>query len=69
MITRALHTGTGLLVHDGFDPSRVREAVESGATAVSLVATTLQRVDPSLFRVIVLGGSRPPVDPRTASLR
>jgi O-succinylbenzoic acid--CoA ligase len=63
VITRALHTGTGLLVHDGFDPSRVREAVESGATAVSLVATTLQRVDPSLFRVIVLGGSRPPVDP------
>ena len=32
----------------------------SGVTAVSLVPTTLARIDPSLFRVVLLGGSRPP---------
>ncbi len=34
----------------------------SGANLVSLVATTLRRIDPSIFRTIVLGGSRPPAD-------
>jgi O-succinylbenzoic acid--CoA ligase len=32
----------------------------AGATLVSLVPTALLRVDPGLYRVIVLGGSRPP---------
>jgi O-succinylbenzoic acid--CoA ligase len=62
VITRALHTNTGLVVHDGFDAQRVEQAARNGATAVSLVATALRRVDPALFRVIVLGGSRPPAD-------
>ena len=60
VITRALATGTSLVVHDGFDADRVRQAASDGATAVSLVATALQRIDPSLFRVIVLGGAKPP---------
>ena len=59
VITRALHTGTGLTVLAGFDA----EAVDaSAATLVSLVAATLPRVDTTRFRTIVLGGSRPPAD-------
>ncbi len=62
VVTRALVTGTPLVVHDGFDAERVQQAARDGATAVSLVATALHRIDPSLFRVIVLGGARPPAD-------
>jgi o-succinylbenzoate---CoA ligase len=62
VVTRALLTGTGLVVHDGFDATAVRAAAHGGATAVSLVATALRRVDPALFRLIVLGGARPPED-------
>jgi O-succinylbenzoic acid--CoA ligase len=59
VVTRALHTGTRLTVHPGFDPDAV---TRSDATLVSLVATALRRIDPARFRVIVLGGSRPPAD-------
>ncbi len=62
VVTRALLTGTGLIVQDGFAVGAVRTAAAQGATAVSLVATALARIDPGLFRVIVLGGSRPPAD-------
>jgi O-succinylbenzoic acid--CoA ligase len=62
VVTRALLTGTDLEVHDGFDAARVERAARDGATAVSIVATALQRIDPTLFRVIVLGGARPPAD-------
>jgi O-succinylbenzoic acid--CoA ligase len=62
VVTRAIITGTDLEVHDGFDAARVERAAGDGATAVSLVATALRRIDPSLFRVIVLGGARPPDD-------
>ncbi len=59
VVTRALQSGTDLTVHPGFDAEAV---MNSGATRVSLVATTLARIDPARFRTIVLGGSRPPVD-------
>ena len=59
VVTRALHSGTRLTVHPHFDPAA---ATTSGATHVSLVATALQRIDPTVFEVIVLGGSRPPAD-------
>ena len=62
VVTRALHLNVQLIVHDGFDADRVQAAAREGATAVSLVTTALQRIDPSLFRVIVLGGSQPPAD-------
>jgi O-succinylbenzoic acid--CoA ligase len=62
VVTRALVTGTRLVTHQGFDAERVTAAARAGATLVSLVATTLARIDASLFRVIVLGGSRPPAD-------
>ncbi len=59
VVTRALHTGTRLTVQPVFDPAA---AESSGATLVSLVATALRRIDPTRFRTIVLGGSRPPAD-------
>ena len=63
VVTRALHTGTRLTVLPGFDAAAVTQAsTAAGATLVSLVATTLQRIDPAIFRTIVLGGSRPPAD-------
>ncbi len=62
VVTRALVTGTALEVHDGFDAEAVTRAARGGASLVSLVATALRRIDPSLFRVVVLGGSRPPAD-------
>lgn len=59
VVTRALRSGTTLSVHPRFDAA---EVMDSGATLVSLVATALARIDPSRFRTIVLGGSRPPDD-------
>ena len=59
VITRSLITGTTLTVIDGFDADVVSA---SEATLISLVTTALQRIDPSLFRAIVLGGARPPAD-------
>lgn len=64
VVTRALATGTRLSVHDGFDAERVDA---STATLVSLVPTALRRIDTARWRVIVLGGARPPNDrPRNA---
>ena len=59
VVTRALHTATPLTVLPAFDAAAVDG---SAATLVSLVATALQRVHAERFRVIVLGGSRPPAD-------
>lgn len=59
VVTRALHADTSLTVLPGFDADA---AMNSGATMVSLVATALTRIDPTRFRTIVLGGSRPPDD-------
>ncbi len=60
VVTRALATSTPLVVQDGFDAEAVTAAARRGATLVSLVSTALRRIDPGLFRQIVLGGSRPP---------
>jgi O-succinylbenzoic acid--CoA ligase len=62
VVTRALVTGTPLTVHDDFDAAAVAAAARGGATLVSLVPTALRRVDPALFRVVVLGGSAVPAD-------
>ena len=62
VVMRAIVTGSGLVVHDGFDTGAVHEAARRGTTLVSLVATAMRRVDTTLFRTIVLGGSRPPDD-------
>ncbi len=57
VVTRAMVLATSLTVLPGFDPVLVAGV---GATHVSLVATALRRIDPSIFRTIVLGGAAPP---------
>ncbi|MGH9068972.1 MAG: class I adenylate-forming enzyme family protein [Acidimicrobiales bacterium] len=61
VVTRALLTGTPVVVHPGFDAEAVSEAAGGGGpvTLVSLVATTMARIDPGRFRIVVLGGSAP----------
>jgi O-succinylbenzoic acid--CoA ligase len=59
VVIRALATRTRLTVLSGFDPEAVQSA---GATLVSLVATALRRIDPTAFRLIVLGGAAVPDD-------
>jgi o-succinylbenzoate---CoA ligase len=62
VVTRALHTGTGLVVHDRFDAAEVERAPAEGCTRTSLVPTALARVDPSPWRTILVGGqAAPPV--------
>ncbi len=62
VVTRALLSGVTLTVLPRFDADAVTRAAAAGATLTSLVATALARIDPSIFRCIVLGGSRPPED-------
>jgi O-succinylbenzoic acid--CoA ligase len=59
VVTRALVTGTGLDVLDGFDAAAVRAAAGPDVL-VSLVPSTLARVSDAPFYRIVLGGSAPP---------
>jgi O-succinylbenzoic acid--CoA ligase len=58
VITRSLIMGTSLITEPNFSPESIMQAARNGATLVSLVSTALQRIDPALFRAIVLGGSR-----------
>lgn len=61
VVTRALLTGTPLVVHDGFEATRAeREAGDAQDMLVSLVPTALARVDASRFAKVLLGGSAPP---------
>ncbi len=62
VITKALTAGAALTVLPGFDLEAVHASARAGATVVSLVPTTLARIDPAMFRVILLGGSRPPAE-------
>ena len=58
VITRSLIMGTSLIAVPSFSTESVADAAQNGATLVSLVSTALQRIDPTVFRAIVLGGSR-----------
>jgi len=62
VVLRSIVTGTRLVTTDGFTVDAYERAAREGCTLVSLVTTALQRVDASLYRTIVLGGSRPPAD-------
>lgn len=62
VITRALHTGTPLVTHAGFDPQAVEDAAANGVTLVSLVTRALVEIDPARFRIVVIGGAAPPPD-------
>tara|TARA_Y100000748_G_scaffold66918_1_gene54348 strand:+ start:2054 stop:3154 length:1101 start_codon:yes stop_codon:yes gene_type:complete len=60
VITRALHNGVRLRVQRRFDAALCEEAGRSGSTLVSLVPTALDRIDPSVFRKILVGGAASP---------
>lgn len=62
VVSRAIVCDTDLVVHPGFDATEVELAAMGGATHVSLVPTALQRIDPTLFDRILLGGSAIPAD-------
>jgi O-succinylbenzoic acid--CoA ligase len=62
VVTRALRTGTPLTVHASFDAAAVERAAADGCTLTSLVPTALRRIDPGLFRAILVGGQAPPTD-------
>jgi o-succinylbenzoate---CoA ligase len=57
VITRALLTGTALTVLPRPEPAAVAEVAATGPTLVSLVPTALDRLDPSWFKAVVLGGA------------
>jgi O-succinylbenzoic acid--CoA ligase len=61
VVTRSIVTGTPVVVMPGFEAEAVERAGRTGrVTHVSLVATALQRLDPSVFACILLGGSKAP---------
>ena len=68
ILMRSVIYGTGTVIHNGFSPDRVAEALaEDDVSLVSLVATQLVRllddeVDLSGPRAIVVGGGPVPVD-------
>lgn len=62
VVTRSYFTSTPVTIHYRFDAHRAEQAARDGATLVSLVSTAMRRVDTSLFRTIVLGGSAIPPD-------
>ena len=62
VITRSLIMGHRLIAVPTFSEEAYNEAAQNGATMVSLVSTALQRVDPHLYRTIVLGGAKPPAN-------
>lgn len=49
-----------LVVHDRFDAETVEAAAREGATLTSLVPTALDRINPQLFRRIIVGGQAAP---------
>jgi O-succinylbenzoic acid--CoA ligase len=59
VVTRALLTGTPVVVLPGFDREQV-QAAGGADVLVSLVTTALARVGAEHFRTVVLGGSAPP---------
>jgi o-succinylbenzoate---CoA ligase len=60
VVTRAVVTEAPVEIVPSFDVEVVSRFAREGCTLVSLVPTALRRIDPSLFRVIVLGGAAPP---------
>jgi o-succinylbenzoate---CoA ligase len=60
VVVRSILLDVPLEVHPGFDAEAVTDAARRGASLTSLVPTALERIDPTLFRRIVLGGSAPP---------
>lgn len=62
VITRALLAECRLEVMPRFDGETVERIARETDAFVSLVPALLPRIDPTLFRRILLGGGRPPID-------
>jgi O-succinylbenzoic acid--CoA ligase len=61
VVTRSIVTDTPVVVLPGFEAETVEALGRAGNVShVSLVATALQRIDPSVFACVLLGGSRVP---------
>lgn len=68
ILFRAAIAGVAVDLHPGFEPQSASEAIDAGATLVSLVPTTLQRLldyrqgrpFPATLRAILLGGAPAP---------
>jgi o-succinylbenzoate---CoA ligase len=69
VVTRALHTSTPLTVLPSFDAQLVDDAPSHGATHTSLVVSALQRIDPSRWECVVVGGSAMPPNLPSNTLR
>jgi O-succinylbenzoic acid--CoA ligase len=54
--------GNPISILPKFDEEEVQAAASNGATHVSLVPTTLNRIDPAIFDTILLGGAAAPPD-------
>ncbi len=57
VVARAVASGAALTCLERFSTQGARHAAESGARAVSLVPTALQRIDPTWFDTILVGGA------------
>ncbi len=62
VVTRALATGTPLTVLARPHPAAVEAEARTGATLVSLVATSLGRIEVSRFRRVLVGGAPAPAE-------
>ena len=60
ILARSILFGNPISILSKFDENEVLNAARAGATHVSLVPTTLQRIDPSVFSTILLGGAAAP---------
>jgi O-succinylbenzoic acid--CoA ligase len=62
VLARSIVLGNPISILPKFDEGEVQAAANNGATHVSLVPTTLNRIDPSIFDTILLGGAAAPPD-------
>ena len=60
IMARSILLGNPISILAKFDDAEAMNAARAGATHVSLVPTTLQRIDPSVFNTILLGGAAAP---------
>lgn len=68
VVARAMITDTPLSAIESPDPELIAEAVSEGANLISLVPSALDRIDPKLFRKILLGGSAIPAERPSSSI-
>lgn len=60
IVARSILMGNPINILAKFDETEVLNAARAGATHVSLVPTTLKRIEPSIFSTILLGGAAAP---------